>query len=124
MPRLLVTCFAVCVSASALIAPSFAQESLYDAQVDTKLELTSAQRPKVNTILATGNKEFRAILAKYKIDINARPNFEKLRKASDELIAHRRKQRSAMAKVLTPEQLDQYDDLIEAAGARVRKAAQ
>jgi len=124
MPRLIVTASALCLAAAMLAVPASAQQSLYDAQITQNIKLTAAQRPKVNAILAEGDKQFRAILAKYKIDINARPVFDKLRMASDELIAYRRSQRAAMKGVLTPEQLDQYDDLVELAGARVRKAAQ
>lgn len=124
MPRLSVTTAALCIAAVLSAAPASAQQSLYDAQITKNIKLTAAQKPKVNAILADGDRQFRSILAKYKININARPDFDKLRAASDELIAYRRSQRAAMKEVLTPEQLDQYDDLVEAAGARVRKAAQ
>jgi hypothetical protein len=128
MPRFFATSAALCLSlvmlAAAPMGPA-AANSIYDAQVEHKLSgLTSAQRAKVSRIVSEGQREFRAILRKYGIDPNARPNFEKLQAASNALIAYRRKQRAAMAEVLTEAQLDQYDDLIEETGARVRRAAQ
>ncbi len=128
MPRIFATfaalCLAMGVMSQATVAPA-AASSIYDAQVEQKLTgLTGAQRAKVSRIVSQGRSEFSAILRKYGINPAARPDFDKLQKASDELIAYRRKQRAAMAEVLNESQLDQYDDLIEAAGARVRRAAQ
>jgi len=127
MSRLYAAVAAVCFASALLAGPAIPAQadSIYDSQVERKLTgLTSSQRAKVNRILAQGEREFSAILRKHGIDPNARPVFEKLQAASDELIACQRKQRAAMAEVLNEDQLDQYDDVIEATGARVRRAAQ
>ncbi|MGE0212140.1 MAG: hypothetical protein AB7S41_10630 [Parvibaculaceae bacterium] len=114
-------CLAILLAATPVATPAHA--SVYDSNVIQKLKLSSAQRAKIRPIVAQGSKEFRAILRKHKINPNAKPEMSKLMNASNELIAHRRKQRSLIKPILTPEQLDQYDDIMDATAARVRKAA-
>lgn len=127
MSRLFATLAALCIAAGVMShapAPA-AAGSIYDSNVEQKLTgLTGAQRAKVNRIVAQSEREFNAILRKYKINPSARPSFDKLQAASDSMIALRRKERAAMAEVLNADQLDQYDDIIEATSARVRRAAQ
>jgi cytochrome P450 len=104
------------------ISPAVAH--IYDSRVEQNLKLTSAQRAKVHRIVVQGQKNFRAILRKHKININdPHPDMGQLMDASSELSAHKRRQREQMKAVLTPEQLRQYDDLIRATSDRVRKAA-
>lgn len=101
-----------------------AHATVYDSNVVQKLDLTPAQRTKVRAIVAQGQKEFRAILRKHKINPNAKPDMQKLMSASSELLGYRQRQRQKIAPILTPEQLDKYDDIMEETSARVRRAAQ
>lgn len=125
MPRLTALASALCLALLLGAAPTAtpAAASVYDSNVLQKLKLTPAQRAKARPIVARGQKEFRAIMRKYNIDPNAKPDMSKLMKASNELVAQRRKQRAEIKPILTPEQLDQYDDIMDETAARVRKAA-
>ena len=65
-----------------------------------------------------------AVFSKYGIDPHGRPIFDQLVDASGELMAIARQERQMLREVLTPEQLAQYDRIIDDTRIRVRKAAQ
>lgn len=98
--------------------------SIYDSRVEQRLDLTSAQRQQVSRILAESKRQAMVVFSKYGIDPNGRPIFDQLFAASNELMAIERQERQAMKKVLTPEQLADYDRIINDTRIRVRKAAQ
>jgi len=98
-------------------------DSIYDANVEQKLDLDPGQKAKVSAIVKQSNADMNSVFKKYGIDPNATPNFDKLTKASDELQAIGRRERGEMKKILNKAQLKQYDKLIADTGARVRKAA-
>lgn len=97
--------------------------SIYDAQVLRYLKLQSTQRAKVRKIIRKSDAEMARVFRKYKINPNAKPDFDKLVAASSELTAIERRERKEMKKVLTKDQLKQYDELINITRIRVRKAA-
>jgi Spy/CpxP family protein refolding chaperone len=99
-------------------------QSIYDSQVQHRLDLTAKQRPAVMRIIADSERQAMAVFKKYGIDPNGRPIFDQLYEASTELMAIERQERQAMKKVLTPEQLADYDRIINETRIRVRKAAQ
>jgi Spy/CpxP family protein refolding chaperone len=99
-------------------------DSIYDSRVQHRLELTAAQRPQVSRIIAESKRQAMVVFEKYGIDPNGRPIFDQLFAASNELMAIERQERQAMRQVLTPEQLADYDRIINDTRIRVRKAAQ
>ena len=99
-------------------------DSIYDSKVQQRLDLTAGQRPEVSRILAESKRQAMAVFQKYGIDPNGRPIFDQLFAASNELMAIERQERQAMKQVLTPEQLADYDRIINDTRIRVRKAAQ
>ena len=101
-----------------------AAQSIYDSRVQHRLELTAKQRPEVMRIVAESGRQATAVFKKYGIDPNGPPIFDQLFEASNELMAIERQERQAMKKVLTPEQLADYDRIINETRIRVRKAAQ
>ena len=101
-----------------------AADSIYDSRVEQRLDLTSAQRPQVSRVLAESRRQAMAVFRKHGIDPNGRPIFDQLFAASNELMAIERQERQAMKQVLTPEQLADYDRIINETRIRVRKAAQ
>ena len=101
-----------------------AAQSIYDSRVQHRLELTAKQRPEVMRIVAESERQAMAVFRKYGIDPNGRPIFDQLFEASNELMAIERQERQAMKKVLTPDQLADYDRIINETRIRVRKAAQ
>lgn len=103
--------------------PASAQ-TIYDANVAEKLDIPAAQRAQVRTISQQSRGEMMAIFKQFNIDPNAKPNFDKLMRASGPLQAVARKERQAVAKVLDAAQLKQYDKIVNETRTRVRMAAQ
>ena len=99
-------------------------DSIYDSKVQQRLDLTAGQGPEVARILAESKRQAMAVFQKYGIDPNGRPIFDQLFAASNELMAIERQERQAMKQVLRPEQLADYDRIINDTRIRVRKAAQ
>jgi hypothetical protein len=99
-------------------------ENVYDAKVAQKLsDLTDDQKSKVSAITKQTASEMNAVFKKYGIDPEAKPDFDKLQKAGDELQAVARREKAQMKDILSKAQFKQYVKIIDATGARVRKAA-
>jgi hypothetical protein len=99
-------------------------DTIYDAKVEQKLkDLNGDQKAKIAAVVKKSNAEMNAVFKKYGIDPNAKPDFDKLTKASDELQAIGRRERAQMKDILSKAQLKAYDKIIADTGARVRKAA-
>ncbi|WP_342643998.1 hypothetical protein [Rhodoligotrophos ferricapiens] len=112
-------------SASILSPSPAAAQSIYDAGVANKLQgLTKQQRAEVRQITRESRAEMMAIFRQFGIDPNDKPNFDKLMQASGPLQAVARRERQAMAQVLTPEQLRQYDRIVAETRTRVRMSTQ
>jgi len=99
--------------------------SIYNANVEGRLTgLDGSQKAQVQQITKKSWSDSLTVFKKYGIDPNAPPEFNKLVKAASELQAIERRERGEMKKILTPDQLDQYDAVIERTHIIVRKAAQ
>lgn len=102
-----------------------AHASIYNANVEGGLSgLNASQKAQVQQITQKSWADTLVVFRKYGIDPNAPPVFKKLVKAANELQAIERRERQDMKKILTPDQLDQYDKIIERTHIVVRKAAQ
>ncbi len=121
-PKVRASLFALAIMAAAATS---AYGSIYNADVESRLTgLSSSQKAQVQSITKKSWSDTLAAFKKYGIDPNGQPEFNRLVKASNELQAIERRERNEMKKILTPDQLDQYDDIIERTHIIVRKAAQ
>ena len=98
--------------------------SIYDPPVEQHLALTPEQRPHVARILSEGRRQARAVFLAHGIDPNGPPIFSQLVRASPELLAIARHQRSEMRKVLRPDQFAEYNRIMRETRTRIRAAAQ
>jgi Spy/CpxP family protein refolding chaperone len=112
------------LSAGPGIGLAEAQQSIYDPRLEQRLEVTAQQRPQVHRIIQEHKRMSMAVFRKYGIDPYGRPIFNQLVDASDELMAIARQERQMLREILTPEQLAQYDRIIDDTRIRVRAAAQ
>lgn len=98
--------------------------SIYNANIESGLTLDASQKAQVQSITKKSWSDTLTVFKKYGIDPNGPPVFNTLVKAASELQAIERRERTEMKKILTPDQLDQYDAIIERTHIIVRKAAQ
>ena len=99
-----------------------ADHNIYATHAERYLKLRKDQRKKVLEILAQAERELMAAFAKYGIDPNAKPDFNKLVKARGPLQAVGQRERRRLKRILTPKQLGIYDRLVRETRARVIKA--
>jgi uncharacterized membrane protein len=97
--------------------------SIYDSGFERKIKMTKGQRSKVRRIMRKSNRRFNKIFRKYGIRKSARPKMELLMKASGPLQSAARDERNALAKVLTPTQLQEYDKIIRKTEDKIVRAA-
>ena len=97
--------------------------SIYESGYTTKIKMTSGQRAKVRSISRSANQRISRIFRKYGISPSAQPEMNKLMQASGELQSAARAERNALAGVLTPTQLQQYDKLMKQTEDRIVRAA-
>lgn len=122
--RALLLIIGLTTAASLGVAPASAQ-TIYDANVASKLEgLSAQQKSQLRQITQQSRSDMMAVFKQFNIDPNAKPNFDKLMQASGPLQAIARKERQAVAKVLEPAQLKQYDRIVADTRTRVRMAAE
>jgi len=114
---------AVVVLGALAMLPSNAWASdIYDARVLQRTKFTGDQRTKVRRIIRQSDKEIAVVFRKHGINPNAKPEFEKLQRASSELQAIESKEKRQMKKVLSADQYKAYLGLLQATAARVIKA--
>ena len=97
--------------------------SIYESGYTTKIKMTSGQRAKVRSISRSANQRISRIFRKFGISPSAQPEMNKLMQASGELQSAARAERNALAGVLTPTQLQQYDKLMKQTEDRIVRAA-
>lgn len=98
--------------------------TIYDSNVEQRLTgLSATQRTQVSAIVKKSSTDMLAVMRRYGIDPNAKPRFDLLQRAANELQAVERAERKAMQGVLDKQQLKQYDAIINETRIRVRKAA-
>ena len=97
--------------------------SIYDSGFERKIKMTKSQRRKVRRIMRKSNRRFNKIFRKYGIRKSARPKMSLLMKASGPLQSAARDERNALAKVLTPTQLQHYDKIMRKTEDKIVRAA-
>lgn len=107
---------------AAMVQPAHAA-SIYDSGFERKIKMTSGQKRKVRRIMRKSNARFNKIFRKYGIRKSARPKMSLLMKASGPLQSAARDERNALAKVLTPTQLQHYDKITRQTEDKIVRAA-
>jgi hypothetical protein len=115
---LLFAVFAIAWSAPADMAAA----SIYDSNVIGELKLTGAQKREMQKLISQSRSRRNAIFREYGIDPDAKPDMQKLQRASSKLQANAARERAAAKKILNPEQLKVYDKIQRDTRARVMKA--
>jgi len=112
------------VASATLFAATHASlaSNIYDARIMQRMTFSSSQRPKVRVILHKSEREVAAIFRKYGINPNAKPDFDKLQRAGDELQAVESREKRAMKEILTKQQYKTYIRLLRETSARIIKA--
>lgn len=106
-----------------MVLPSAALASnIYDSQVMKRMRFSPGQRPKVRKVLNQSDREIAVIFRKYGINPNAKPVFEKLRRAGNELQALESREKRKMKKIMSADQYKFYLALLQETAARVIKA--
>ena len=117
-----VACLALALLMLSDAGQSAFARSIYFPNVISHLKLDAQQRPKVQRILSTSEREARAAFAKHGISLTAKPEFDKLVKARHDLEPIQKRERNQLKKILTKEQLKIYDRIMKLTQARVIKA--
>lgn len=111
------------LSFAAMSVPASA-DTVYDTNFAGLIKGPSSEvRAKLLAIAKASQAQMKAIFAKYGIDPNAKPDTDKLMKASRELEAVGRQERQAVQPLLKPEEMAQYNALVAETTKRVRDAA-
>jgi hypothetical protein len=109
-------------SASAPVHAASTDGTIYDPQILSRMQFSGAQRTKVKAILDKSDASMVKVFAKYRIDPRAKPNFDKLRAASNELQAIEAWEKKQMKQILSKEQYADYLEILQATAAAVIKA--
>ena len=102
--------------------PAAEASNIYDARILQRMKFSAGQRAKVRRIIRQSDREMAVVFRKYRINPNAKPNFEKLQRASRELQAIETREKRQMKKILSPSQYRTYLGLLQQTAARVIKA--
>jgi tRNA(His) 5'-end guanylyltransferase len=105
-----------------LTMPNVALSNIYDTKILQRMKFTPDQRAKVRKIIAKSDREMAVIFRKYGINPNAKPEFEKLQRAGNELQAVEAREKRSMKKILSADQYKRYLDLLQRTAAQVIKA--
>jgi hypothetical protein len=114
---------AVGVSVPTVVVQPAHAASIYDSGFERKIKMTGGQRRKVKRIMRKSNARFNKIFRKYGIRKSATPKMNLLMKASGPLQSAARDERNALAKVLTPTQLQEYDKITKQTEDKIVRAA-
>lgn len=115
--------FGLGLSVFAGSVPALAQ-TIYDTNVANKISGISPQvRAQIQAIQKQSKVQLMAVFQKYGIDPNAKPVMNKLMNAADDLQAVARAERTAVQKLLQPEEMAQYDTAVSETTQRIRDAA-
>jgi hypothetical protein len=96
--------------------------NIYDARILQRMKFSPNQRVKVKRIIRQSDREIAVVFRKHGINPRAKPEFDKLQRASSELQAIEAKEKRAMKKILSADQYKTYLGLLQATAARVIKA--
>ena len=87
-----------------------------------RMKFGPSQRAKVARIMRQSDREMAAIFRKYRINPNAKPDYDKLKRASSELKALESREKRKMKRILTRKQYQTYLVILRETSARVIKA--
>jgi hypothetical protein len=118
-----VTAAAVAISLPIVTVQPVEAASIYDSGFERKIKMTKVQRSKVRRIMRKSDARFNKIFRKYGIRKSATPKMSLLMKASGPLQSAARDERNALAKVLTPTQLQEYDKITRKTEDKIVRAA-
>lgn len=114
---------AIALAAGVLVSSSArAGHSIYFSHVVGHLGLSAVQRPKVIAIVNKSERDIRAVFARHGINPNAKPEFDKLFKARQDLEVIETWERNELKKILTKAQMKIYRQINEYTRAQVIKA--
>jgi regulator of sigma D len=99
-----------------------ADHSIYFPHIVDSLDLSADLRSRVQQIMDESERQTLVVFAKFDIDPEAKPEFNKLVKARHELQAIERDERNQLKDILSKDQLKIYDRIIENTHAQVIKA--
>ena len=106
-----------------VMAASLAKaQTIYDAQILTRMEFTPDQRVEVEKVIERSGKIMAKIFEKYEIDPEAKPDFDKLVAARHELQELEAQEKREMKAILTRHQFKYYLGLIQTTAANVIRA--
>jgi len=114
---------AVAISVPSVAVQPAQAASIYDSGFERKIKMTGGQKRKVKRIMRKSNARFNKIFRKYGIRKSAAPKMNLLMKASGPLQSAARDERNALAKVLTPTQLQEYDKITKQTEDKIVRAA-
>lgn len=114
---------ASCLLAASLTSVPAKAESIYESNIEQKLDLEDPQKSKVAAIVKQTQQEMNEVFGKYGIDPNAKPDLDRLTNVSEELKAINDRERKLLKQILSKSQLRRYDHIIAETAARVQKAA-
>ena len=106
----------------AMGAAACVAQTIYDAQVLTRMEFTDEQRVKVERVIEHSDKIMTQIFEKYDIDPEAKPDFDKLAATRHELQDLEALEKRAMKEIMTRKQFKYYLGLIQTTAANVIRA--
>ncbi len=106
----------------ALGASTSLAQTIYDAQVLTRMEFSPSQRVEVERVIEQSDKIMTEIFKKYDIDPEAKPDFDKLAAARHELQDLEAMEKREMKAIMTREQFKYYMGLIQTTAANVIRA--
>ena len=123
--NLIVGLFVICLVAAQPVSPAFAagtNGTIYDLQLLKRMKFTAKQLPTIKKILNTFDARMVKTFAKYKINPRAKPVFDKLRAASNELQAIESWEKKQMKRILSKSQYADYLEILQRTTAAVIKA--
>lgn len=130
--------FAIIAASLFLASPSLAQDPPMDREaaaaemqqrreeIAERLNLTEEQKVKVEPILQESAKQRQAIMEKYGVTGEKRPNmsFRKMRKMRGEMNDLRDETNKNLSEILTDEQMDEYETIQDEQRAAMRERIQ
>ncbi|WP_337660160.1 hypothetical protein [Anderseniella sp. Alg231-50] len=96
--------------------------TIYDPQLLVRMKFVGKQLAAVKAILDKSETRIVKVFAKYKIDPKAKPEFDLLRAASNELQAIESWEKKQMKKILSKGQYADYLEILQGTTAAVIKA--
>jgi hypothetical protein len=104
------------------IHSSVANASIYDSNVIQHLQLSGDQKQEMQKVISASRIRRNKIFRKHGINPNAKPEMSLLQRASSELMANAARERDAVKKILSSQQLRVYDAVIKETRERVMAA--